>query len=82
MVALAAPGSPRVGCQNQYVGLLSLLPSGPSWMVMLCSSVRWKYFPMPLVACAWQREVSVELGGGPLLVYSVLPFFAAHTSPR
>ena len=52
VVALAAPMSPRVGCQNQYVGWASVLPSGPSWMVMPCSSVGWKYLRSNTKGCS------------------------------
>ena len=78
VVACSAPGSPFVGCQNQYVGMSSVFPSGPSCMVMPCSSVGWKYLPMPSSFGGLHPLGSVELGGGPSFVYSVAPFFAAQ----
>ena len=74
-----APSTHAHSCQNQNVGTAPVLPSGPSCIVMPCSSVGWKYPPSSLGAA--QPEVSaVELGAGPALVYSER--VDAHTSPR
>ena len=52
--------------QNQYVGVVSELPSGPICAVMPCISVGWKNSP-PAAPRA-HAAVSVELGAGPPLV--------------
>ena len=66
------------GCQNQYVGTASLLPSGPSCIVIPCISVGWKNAPDSLKFP--HGEASDELGAGPLFVYR-LPV-EMQTSPR
>ena len=66
------------GCQNQYVGISSVFPSGPICAVMPCISLGWNTSPPSLGSS--HKPTSLLLGVGPPRVSSEP--VVAHTSPR